>query len=359
MKTLLFALFVAASAAGQPILGPEVKSAPIPAAGDVALLPLGTGYVIAWPEADRINVGHLDGTLQATDTPFSILLPAPFAPPTFITLATNGSSILVVWKEQPPLGHADSTYAATLTRDAKAILAPPQFLNATPNLPAAGARLGRYVVVSGDETLVLTERLETDSLSVTLASVSEAFNAQGHVATVTAAIDKNCRGCAFCFPTCTTTETFTFTTPSVTKSVAFVFFGFNVPQVENPIVATDGDHFVALVIKSGETDVFELRDDQPAATWILDPLPLPGIIAAAGNGSDVLVVWWSAPSIKGIVLHADRSTSQPFVIAQHAVYNSPKVFVSSSNEFVVTYRYEDAIAGRVIHVQGERQRAVR
>ena len=364
MKPLLFSLLLAFSAAAQPVAGPEVRSAAIPTTGDVALLPQGSGFLVAWSEADRINVGHLDATLHATDAPFSILLPAPSALPTFVTLASNGSSILVVWKEKPPYGHADSTYAATLTADAKAILAPPEFLNATPCRPAAGTRGGRYIVISGDESVILTERLETDALKAISPSLSGASNAVGELATVSAAVDQHCsRSGVCCFPRCTTTKTFTFTTPSVSKSIALVF-GLIVPQVQDPIVAPDGDHFVALFPKSGETSVFELRGDQPAAAWTLDPVPPPGIITAAGNGSDVLVVWWSPPAINGIVLHADHAPSEPFVIAQYADYDSARVFAASSNEFVVTYRYtldgeHSVIAGRFVRLQPAwRQRAV-
>ncbi|HEX3110447.1 MAG TPA: hypothetical protein VHU41_15230 [Thermoanaerobaculia bacterium] len=367
MKTLLLALLVATSAAAQPVVGPEVKSATLPAVGDAALLPHGSGYLIAWSEADRINVAHLDATLQATDAPFSVLLPPPSAQPTFVTLASNGSSILVVWKEKPA-GYADSTFAATLTEDAKTLLAPPQFLNATPTTPAAGARGDRYELISGDEFRILNEHLETATVDVIPSQLSSALSTAGEVATVTSAVNNrySCQGGQFRFPTCSTLETFTFTAPSVKKSVD-VAFGPTVPDrtppTHDPFVITDGDHFVGLVVKSSETDVFELRGDRPGMTWTLDPLPLPGIISAAANGSDVLVVW-SASAIRGIVLHGDGSTSPPFVIAQYADYNSPKVFVASSDEFIVTYRYSldaqhSAIAGRVIHVQGGRQRAVR
>jgi hypothetical protein len=357
-KTFLLSILIATAVAAQPIVGPEVKSAPIDVLGDAALLPQGDGYLIAWSQRDRINIGHLDATLHETDTPFAVPL-APSTTVSFVTLATTGKSVLVVWKQQTP-GSANSTWAATLATDTRSILTSPQFVNATPNAPAAGQRDGRYLLISGDESLVLTDKLQTESIEAISPAVSAAISPRGESGIVSVALKNTPCFCWFCSGLCSTTATYTFQTPTVTKNIAFTYgpaASVKTAPTHDPIVATDGDHFVGLAAMPLETDVFELVADRAGMLWTLTPLPLPGIVAVAGNGSDVLVVWSSASVLKGSLLHGDGTSSEPFDIGQYAY--APKVFVPNSNEFVVLYRYESEIAGRVIHVQAGRQRAVR
>ena len=368
MKAFLFALLLAASAAAQPVVGPEVRSAPIEAFGDVALLPEADGYVIASSQGHQISIGRLDATLHQTEALLAVPLSASSAIAPFVTLATTGRSILLVWKEQRP-GYAESTYAATLTGDARSLLASPRFINVSSYAPAAGVRNGRYVLVSGDESLLLTDELETESIQAISAPLSAAVSSRGEAATVTVVVNKSyfCRGiCPFCPPvSCSTLETFTFNTPAVNRNVQIAYgptVDFSVPPAHDPIVAVDGDHFIGVVPRNLETDVFEILADGGGKGWTLEPLPNAAQIAAAGNGSEVLVVWWSPPALKGAILRADRTTSEPFVIAE--TYSAPKVLVANSNELVVTYRYDiDAqhseIAGRVIRLQPSKHRAIR
>lgn len=357
MKSLLLALLIATSVAAQPVVGPEVRSAAIDGLGDVAVLPQGDGYLIAWSQRDQIHVGHLDATLHETDTPFDVPL-APSATVSFVTLATTGKSILVAWKQQTP-GSANSTYVATLAPDARSIMASPQFVNATPYAPAAGPWNGRYLLVSGDESLVLTDKLETESIEAISPALSAVVSPRGERGTVSVTFQNFTCFC-FCSATCSTKATYTFITPAVAKQVA-VTYGTSAPAkappVHDPIVVADGDHFLGLAVMPQETDVFELIADRRGTAWTLPLLPPPGIIALAGNGSDVLIVSSIASYLKGTFLHSDGTASEPFVIAQYV--DSPKVIASNSNEFVVLYRYDTEIAGRVIRVQPGRQRAVR
>lgn len=357
MRTFLFALLVATSAVAQPVVGPEVKSAPIDNLGDAALLPQGDGYLIAWSQGDHINVGHLDATLHETDAPFTFST-LPSEPVSFVTLATTGRSILVAWKQPRP--GVDVTYAATLTPDAKSIFAPAQFVNVTPYAPAAGSLNGHYLLVSGDESLVLTDKLETVSIEAISPALSAAVSPRGEAGTLSVALSStSCqRSGVCCFANCSTLATYTFKTPSTTKTLPIAYgptVETKTPPLHDPIIASDGDHFLGLAALAHETDVFELSDAGRA--WTLPPLAPPGIIAVAANGSDILVVWSSATYLKGTLLHSDGTSSEPFVLSQYAY--SPKIIVSNSNEFVVLYRSDIAIAGRVVRVQPGRQRAVR
>jgi hypothetical protein len=85
--------------------------------------------------------------------------------------------------------------------------------------------------------------------------------------------------------------------------------------------------------------------------------------ALAGNGGDVLVVWTGPKQLTGILAHADRSVSEPFAISDRAV-DEPHAIAAGSNTFVVFYRVslgpnEYALAGRVIHLQPPKARAIR
>ncbi|HEY2321466.1 MAG TPA: hypothetical protein VGJ82_01265, partial [Thermoanaerobaculia bacterium] len=75
------------------VAGPEV-TIPVHDLGDLALVPVRGGFVIAWSDGPRIYTEHLDANLQPASAPFSFPIVVP-APVTSLALASNGTSVLV------------------------------------------------------------------------------------------------------------------------------------------------------------------------------------------------------------------------------------------------------------------------
>src|ERR1043165_3131993 len=90
VNTLLFALFLT-------VAGPEI-SIPAHDPGDLALVPLRDGFVMAWSDGPRIYTERLDANLQAAGSPFSFPLVAPGSVSS-LALASNGTSVLITWHE--------------------------------------------------------------------------------------------------------------------------------------------------------------------------------------------------------------------------------------------------------------------
>jgi hypothetical protein len=90
------------------------------------------------------------------------------------------------------------------------------------------------------------------------------------------------------------------------------------------------------------------------------PIIARGNVALAGNGEDVLLVWTS-PTLTGMVVHQDGTSSPTFDIAVSA--QQPKVVAVDSNAFAVLYRLEadsgrSRLAGRIVQLQTAKRRGV-
>src|SRR6476646_5541157 len=99
MKTFLAALLFSVSALAQPVVGPEITSAPIANLDDYAIAPQRDAFVFAWTAAGRVYAGHLDATLHLTAPPLQLPLADPLAAAATPAITTNGTSVLVAWHE--------------------------------------------------------------------------------------------------------------------------------------------------------------------------------------------------------------------------------------------------------------------
>jgi hypothetical protein len=370
VKALFFALFITSAALAQPVVGPEVTTPPLEGLGDFSVAPQRDGFAFAWEQAGRINAGHLDATLHLTANPLQLPLFDSAATALLPAVASNGTSVLVVWHERRP-GYLESAYLALLSADAQTLLRGPQAINLTKDAPLAMGVNGKYIVYNGDLRYRYNENLETESGDFIKHELAAALGPNGDVATVneSASGSFSCVGACFghpCsgpLPDCSVTATVVFALPSKVNTFAFTF---TIPAntvlpdpfaSRPPAIAPNGDSFAGLVRLRDRTDISLFGD--------IERFTLPGIVpvdaALAGNGRDVLLVS-TGQTLTGMVIHADGTTSAPFPIA--ATGYNPKVVAINSNEFAVLYRIAvDAqpslLAGRIISLQPSRGRAVR
>ncbi|HEX3580915.1 MAG TPA: hypothetical protein VH087_04075 [Thermoanaerobaculia bacterium] len=277
MKTLLFTLLLATSAVAQPVVGPEVASAPLPSLGDFAVAPQRDGFVIAWEQGGRIYAGQLDSSLHLTAAPLELPVTDSRAVASSPAIASDGTTVLVAWHE---LMISETNAVALLTPDAQLLLRGPQQLNVSPKPPLATTSNGRYVVYSDELRYGFNDALERVSFD-------------------------------------------------------------SIPRAMSAAISTTGDVATA----SEDDGVFALYSIAA---------PINADAAIAGNGSDIVVAWVDG---HGVIVHADRQP-EPFAFSDRIVEDL-HLIAAGSNTFVVFYRASGSLAGRVIHFQPSRQRAVR
>lgn len=354
VKAFFFSLFLAASAAAQPFVGPEVASPPITRLTDFTLAPLRDGYLLAWAQPGHLFVGRLDSSLQANTSPLDIPLSTPSSEAASLVIATNGASALLAWNET--IFPMKVTYAATIRTDEPALLAGPLGMDYLAPVLTAGVKDGKFELATGNRLLTLTDRLSTESVTIIDSFLTAAAAELGDLGTVTQKTTLKCTGAFGIFPNCSTTYTYTFSSPVFHRD-----FALQTNPSRDPIVAADGDHFVGLLAEKTQTHVVEMAPTVPSGDWLLPPLVNSQLVALAGNGKDVLLV--SANDLlNGQLLELYDAVSPRFVIASGR-FGTPKAFATSSSEFVVTYTREVpggvVLAGRKIQLQRNRQRAAR
>lgn len=363
VKALVLALLLATSALAQPVVGPEMTTPPVEF-GDVAIAPLRDGYVAAWSDAGRIHVAHLDASLRVTDPTLDILTTASNAQVPALAVATNGSSVFLVWNEKRP-GYAE-VYGAAISADVRTLLRGPLLINNTDRAPVITVQGGKYRLLSGDQLFLVDEQLKTESTPFGSPFLAAALGETGDIATVAMTSEKKCT--VGLLATCSLTETFTFQSPSFATNFTLSANFYNPsysPLTHVPLVVPHGDHFIGVLATSTQTAVFEMSPNSLNGHWGVAPLNAGQALAIAGNGNDAVLVAWRYPTLSGVVLHSDGTTSQPFEIARGDYVDFAKVSATSSNDFVVVYRYygdgqHSIVAGRVVHVQPPpRQRSVR
>ena len=355
MKTLLFALFLATSAAAQPFLGPEVASPPITNLTDFTLAPLRDGYLLAWAQPGHLFVSLLDSNLQGNTSPLDIPLSTPSSEARSLVIATNGASALLAWNET--IFPVKVTYAATIRTDEPVLLAGPLGMDYLAPALTAGVKDGKFELATGNRLLTLTDRLSTESVTIIDPFVSGAAAESGDLGAVTLKTTSKCTGGFGMFPNCTTIYTYTFSSAVFHRDFALQ----TTTPSRDPIVAADGDHFAGLLADKNQTHIIEMAPTVPSGDWLLPPLVNPQLVALAGNGKDVLLV--SANDLlNGQLLKLYDAVSPRFVIASGR-FGTPKAFATSSSEFVVTYTREVpggvVLAGRKIQLQRNRTRAAR
>ncbi len=367
MKSLLLALLFSASALAQPVVGPEVTSAPLANLDDYAIAPQRDGFVFAWTAEGRLFAGHLDATLQLTAPPLQVPLYTPTGTASLPAIASNGTSVFVAWHEQ--VGRLGETaYMAVLSADAHALVKGPQQLNITKGGPLATSVNGKYVLYTGDLRYVYNENLDTLEGLFISRNLGAALSDNGTVATVSESGGSfDCR--QICFfscggppQPCTTSSTVTFRFGAATESISYAFLLPANSRSQDPLLALpptvgpNGDSYAGLVRLPDRTDVFTA---DPLRQITL-PVIVSGQTALAGNGNDVLLVWTN-PHVTGILVRADGTVSSPFPIAPAGF--QPKVVSINSNDFAVLYRSDfgpqGSIAGRIITLQTPKRRGIR
>lgn len=364
MKMFLLSLLVAATAAAQPVVGPEVRSAAIENLDDYAIAPQRDGFVLAWTANGRLFAGHLDSSLQITAPPLTVPLFDPAAAAALPAIASNGTSVFVAWHERRA-GFGETAYMALLSADARTFVRGPQPINITKDGPLATSVNGEYVLYTGDLRYVYDENLDTEDGQFISRNLGAALDEGGTVATVDeSGSGFDCRQFCFFLPcsaqpnTCrgTSTVTFLFGTTPYAASYYFIIPGNTQAgdplRTSPPIIAPNGDSFAGLVRLPDRADIFFSQPLQQIAV----PVVFFGVPALAGNGDDVLIVWPRGP-LTGMVVHSDGTMSAPFPIASEGYQY--KVVSISSNDFLVMYRIDSVIAGRIVHLQTPKRRGAR
>ena len=347
MNALLFALLLS-------VTGPEV-SVPVNNLGDLALVPLRDGFVMAWSDGPRIYTEHLDANLQATNAPFSFPLVVP-GPVTSLALASNGTSVLVTWHElRGP--NFEAQYAAILDAGAQSMLAGPLFTSIGTQPAAAGVKNGKYRLLAAGQVWTLDERLGIGPIDFLTDDVPGAFSAAGEIGVANAKQSSHCFSGGFGMPweSCDFNEAVTFIAPAGRSGFSFQWHTLTTggqktvtgiqPILRPPLIAANGDGFVGAVVTATASNVCEVRDG--GRTWtVAKPL-----LAIAGNGAAVLAVWRDSG------LRAMFLDGETFTLSDDG--DVPKIIPAGSNAFVVLFRRGSSIVARKVSVQAPRARAVR
>ncbi len=362
MRAFLLTLLIATSALAQPVVGPEVRSTPIEALDDYDIAPQHDGFVLAWTAGGRLYTGHLDATLHLTGAPFLIPLVDPRTAAVTPAIASDGTSVMVAWHERRT-GFAEFAYVAVLSPDADKYLAGAQEINITKAAPLLTGVDGKYVIYTGDLRYVLNEKIGFESGVFISHKLAAALSRTGDVGTV----DVNAPNVAcprsgfFPYTPCSANATVTFTCGA---SSASVLYSLSIPAGTTssanpmPLIGPNGAACVGVTrLLTGTEFLFIGSNTKATSSIVLRSIGEP---ALAGNGNDVLLVWTS-PAFMGLVVGPD-GTAAPFPIADAG--RQPKVVATTSNDFVVAYRIDvdpqhSVLAGRLIHLQPERRRAIR
>ena len=359
----LFALtlFLTAGAVAQPVVGPEVTSTTIEALDDYDIAPQHDGFVLAWTAGGRLYTGHLDSTLHLTGAPFQIPLVDPTTAAVTPAIASDGTTVMVAWHERRT-GYAEFSYVAVLSANADAYLVGPQEINITKAAPLLTAVNGKYVIYTGDLRYVLNEKIGFESGVFISHKLAAALSRTGDVGTVDVnAPNVVCpRAGIFPYPPCNANATVTFTSGVSSMKALYSFSiaaGTTASGNPMPLIGPNGASCVGVTRLPASTEFFFAGTNTRTASPIV--LRFVSDTAVAGNGSDVLVVW-TTPAFMGLAVGPDGSAA-PFPIANAG--RQPKLVAGTSNDFLVAYRIDvDAqhslLAGRLIHLQPERHRAI-
>jgi hypothetical protein len=336
------------------VAGPEA-SIPVRDLGDLALVPVRGGFIMAWSDGPRIYTEQLDANLQATKAPFSFPLVVPSSV-TSLALASNGTSVLVTWHEARGV-NLDAQYAAILDPGVQSILAGPLFTSTGTQPAAAGVKDGKYRLLAGGQVWTLNERLRIESVDFLTDTVAAAFSAAGEMGVMNEKQSSNCSSGGFGMPweSCDFDEAVTFIAPAGRFGFSFQWHTSTTagqklvtgtqPVLRPPLIAPNGDGFVGALVTATASTVCEVRDGGRMWT-VARPL-----LAIAGNGAEVLVVWRDSG------LRAMFLDGETFTVSDDG--DVPKIVPAGSNAFVVLFRRGSSIVARKVTVQAPRGRAVR
>lgn len=340
------------------IAGPGV-STPVHDLGDLALVPVRDGFVMAWSDGPRIFTEHLDANLQATNAPFSFPLVAPSSV-TSLALASNGTSVLITWDEVHGV-NLEAQYAAILDVDAQSMLYGPLFVSLGGQPAAAGVKNGKYRLLAYGQVWTLNPSLGTESVDFPGDAVAAAFSASGDTGIATRKTSLSCRqggglNLEMYWQTCDYDEEVTFAAPAGRSGFSFLWHtsyangkpgndNGSDPLLRPPLVAPNGDGILGAVVTTAGSSVCEVQNG--GRTWtIAKPL-----LAIAGNGTDVLAIW------RDSALRAMFLDGETFTLSDDG--DTVKIVPAGSNAFVVIYRRGSSIVAQKVSRQTPRGRAVR
>jgi len=126
---IIFFAFATIPLFAQPVVGPEVTSAPLDGVGQFALAPQRDGFIIAWEQNGRIHVGLLDSALQLEGGVLELPVSEAGRNANFPSLATNGATALIAWHEYVS-GQPDINVVATVLTQPVTLLHGPRKLDA-------------------------------------------------------------------------------------------------------------------------------------------------------------------------------------------------------------------------------------
>jgi len=348
MNAVLLALLLS-------VAGPETSIA-VGDLGDLALVPVRDGFVIAWSDGPRIYAEQLDANLQPANAPFSFPLVVPSSVSS-LALASNGTSVLVTWHEvRGP--NVEAQYAAILDSGARSIVAGPLFMLMSTQPAVAGVKDGKYRVVVASQAWTLDDHLAIESTDVLPDGSSAAFSPAGEMGVANRTTSVKCQSGGFGMPwqACNYDEAVTFTAPAGRSRFSFQWRTFlqnnqwlvkeTDPLLRPPLIGPHGAGFVGAVVTADGAKVCEVRDG--GRTWTT-AMPL---LAIAGNGNDVLAIWRESLGLRVMFLG-----NEPFTLSDDG--DVPKIVPAGSNAFVVLFRRGSSIVARKVTVQAPRGRAVR
>lgn len=338
------------------VTGPEVTT-PVHDLGDLAIVPVSGGFVMAWSDGPRIYAERLDADLQPVNAPFSFPLIVPSSV-TSLALASNGTSVLVTWYELRGVNSA-AQYAAVLDVNAQSLLAGPLFTSMGTQPAAAGVKNGKYRVLAASQLWTLDDHLGIASVEVLPDTAAAAFSPTGDAGVVNKVRTSHCNAGgfspAFFWQACDYDEAVTFSAPAGKSGFSFQWHTYVQgpqqappvvdPLLHAPLIAPSGNGFIGAVATASGSNVCEVRDG--GRTWAV-PYDL---LALAGNGSQVLAVWRDA-GLRAMFLDGDA-----FTISEDG--DVPKIVPAGSSSFVVLFRRGTSIVARRVSLQGTRGRAVR
>lgn len=354
VNALFFALLLG-------VAGPQI-STPVQDLGDVAIVPVRDGFVMAWSDGPRIYAERLDANLnalQTTGAPFSFPLVMP-GTVSSILLASNGTSVLVTWHEQQLEG-VGAQYASILDPDARSMLYGPQFMAIGTEALAAGVRDGKYRLIATAQIWTVNDRLGIESVDgLPDDGMTGALSVNGETGTAKKKTTASCYAGGFSptffWQTCNYDEAVTFAAPAGRYVFGFQWHVGSTggkpdpnngsdPLLHFPVIAPNGEGFVGAVVTSAGSTVCEVRDG--GRSWTV-PAQL---LAIAGNGAEVLTVW------RDSALRAAFLEGETFTLSNDG--GTPKIVPAGSNAFVVLYRRGSSFVAQKVSPYTGRGRGVR
>jgi hypothetical protein len=378
MRALVLALLLPALANAQPVVGPEISSAPFfsfgPAVDEptpaLGIVRSGSGFALTWAAVDasgrsRVFVALLNA--EATTLSTRVLPALEAASDAFHpAIASHGAGFLVAWTEIGSNEPRGVVATARLDSSGTVIGSPRQL---TPGLMApivhwtgADYYIGTgsilwAVSADGSNTRAFNQGVMIDSISGTASQVVVG----GHSIGVEAYL---------CFHGCPPPHA-VYVAQIVLVGDCSTSWSFAPPPSLGTTASFDGQNYLVVwPDNDGTLRAFRVGADckslEARDALLVDHFFSGGRMTStpqpAWDGSRFLVVYQSSPSeIRGAFLH-DGESDPPFVVANGSV-RRPSVIDVGAGKFLVAYEMQSAegtqLAGRFIDFPPPRRRVAK